>query len=243
MKKPLLRSIDWTFGALLRFVLRYLVIHPLIRLNYRVTISGGEAALECTEGAIIVANHISRIDGPFLMSEAWPYARIRPTAWHAEYSHWLQWPLMKLFGTIPLSSPKYLPDEERQRRKEEAIGIMDKVLAAGRHLLIFAEGGIGDGSRVSIKPHLSGVFKLIEAHHEKPLLLVKIEGLEHSRFGKHRLRGMLFKRLPVHVTITRADNISLVGGHEGLNNRIERFYNEGISLVPERTRRGIILKI
>lgn len=211
---------------MLRWFLRNVFVQPFIWLNYKVTIRGGAEALSATNGAIIVANHISRIDGPFIVSVAWPYARIRPTAWHAEYTHFLQWPVMKLFGTVCLGSPKQLPEGERRRRKEKAIDIMKKILDAGRYLLIFAEGGISDGTRVTIKPHLSGVYELIAAHKDTPVLFVRISGLEYSAFGKRSVSRSFFRRLPVSVAITRVDNVSLEGGPPGLNARMEQFYNE-----------------
>src|SRR5262245_39756830 len=98
MNKDLIKGIDQTFGALARSAFRNLIAQPLFWANYRVEITGGEDALSCTDGSIVVANHVSFLDGPFLMNNAWPHARIRATAWHAEYNDPAQWWLMKLFG-------------------------------------------------------------------------------------------------------------------------------------------------
>jgi len=244
MNKPLIKSVDHTLGALARSFVRNVIAQPLFTLNYRVEIAGGEEALSCTSGSLVVANHVSFLDGPFLMSNAWPYARIRATAWHAEYTDWKQWWLMKLFGVICLGSPRNPPErwrrgdperqelwaEERKRRKAKSQEIMNKVLAANRHLLLFCEGSVGDGRAVTIPPHLSGVHDLIQEHPDKPVLLVKIEGLERSLFGKRRPRAPLLQRLPVKVTIKRVDNVSLEGGPAGLNARLESYFNAGTPL-------------
>lgn len=235
------RGIDWTLGGIARAAIRHLVVHPFIRLNYDVSIDGIDDALSCTDGAIIVANHISRLDGPFIVSTGWPYARIRPTAWHAEYTHWLQWPMMKLFGAVALGSPKHLPEDVRKKRTANAKAIMKKLLAAGRHLLIFAEGGITDGERTTIMPHLSGVHDLVEAFPLAPVLLVRLTGLEHSVFGISRVRAPFFSRLPVHVTIKRVDNVSLEGGPSGLNKRLEAYFNDGVPL-PTWSRLRVVQK-
>lgn len=241
-RKPLIKGIDRTLGALARATMANLIARPLIAANYRVEIVGGEEALSCTEGALVVANHVSFLDGPFLMSVAWPYARIRPTAWHAEYNDPKQWWLMKLFAVICLGSPRNPPKgwraeapdrdalwaEERARRKVRAQEIMSKVLAAGHHLLVFCEGGIGDGDAVVIPPHLSGVHDLVAAHPDKPVLLVRIEGLERSRFGRKRPPAPLLQRLPVRITLKRVDGLSLEGGPAGLNARLEAYFNQGI---------------
>jgi 1-acyl-sn-glycerol-3-phosphate acyltransferase len=242
--KPLIRQVDRTLGALARSIVRNGIAKPLFALNYKVEIVGGEEALSCTDGSLVVANHVSFLDGPFLLCEAWPYARIRVTAWHAEYSDWKQWWLMQLFSAISLGSSKNAPKgwmrdaanreelwvEERQRRKARSLEIMGKVLAAGHHLLLFCEGAIGDGRRVTIPSHLSGVHDLIRDWPGKPVLLVRIEGLERSLFGKMRPRAPLLQRLPVKVTLKRVDNVSLEGGPPGLNARLEAYYNEGTPL-------------
>lgn len=240
LKKTFVRGIDWTFGALVRWILRNWILHPLIRWQYQVTIIGAEHATSCTEGAIVVSNHISRIDAPLIMSEAWPFARVRPVAWYAEYAHWLQFPLMKLFGTVAVGSPKHLPKAEKERRKEKALTIMDKILAAGRHILIFCEGAIGDNSKVVIPPTHSGVYEQIARHPEKPVLLVNLDGLEFSRQGKRSKNISFFTRLPVTISLMRFDNVSLEGGVAGLNARLEQFYNKGIPLAVADDQRSTL---
>jgi hypothetical protein len=151
---------------------------------------------------------------------------------------------MTLFSVVCLGSPRQPPKnwkpetpdrealwiDERAHRKTQSQEIMNKILAGGRHLLVFCEGAIGDGSGVQIPSHLSGVHDLIKEHPDKPVLLVKIEGLERSRFGKQRPAAPLLPRLPVRVTIQRADNLSLEGGPAGLNARLEAYFNRGIPL-------------
>ena len=242
--KPLIKTVDRTLGSLARSGLRNFIVQPLFTLNYKVEIVGGEEALACTGGSIVVANHVSFLDGPFLMNNAWPHARIRATAWHAEYTDWKQWWLMRLFGVICLGSPRQPPQrwkrsdpnreelwaEERKHRTAKARSIMNKVLAADHHLLLFCEGRIGDGNQVAIEPRLSGVHDLIEEHPEKPVLLVKLEGLERSLFGKKRPRTSVLRRLPVKVTIKRVGSVSLEGGPAGLNGRLENYFNHGTPL-------------
>jgi 1-acyl-sn-glycerol-3-phosphate acyltransferase len=242
--RAFIKGVDRTLGAIARSAFRNFIAQPLFLLNYRVSIVGAEDALSCTDGSIVVANHVSFLDGPFLMNNAWPHARIRATAWHAEYNDWKQWWIMQLFGVICLGSPRAPPAawhrdapnrlelwaEERRRRKDEAATIMNKVLAAGRHLLVFCEGQIGDGNGVAIPSHLSGVHDLIEDHPDKPVLLVRIDGLERSLFGKKRPRAALLPRLPVTISIKRFDNVSLAGGPAALNASLERYFNQGTPL-------------
>lgn len=227
MSKFTKKALDRTFGTLLRALLRYGIFHPLLRLMYKVEVEGKDEARSCTRGAIVVPNHVSFLDGPFLMSIAWPLARIRFVVWHEEYARWFQWPLMKLFGAISGGSPKELPPEERARRKVKTLEIMSRVLKANHALGIFPEGGVGDGVRVAIKPHLSGLYDLIRRNPDKPILLVRIDGLQYSRAGKCRPKCPPWKRLLVKITIRRFDHVSLEGGCAGLNKRIEEYFNFG----------------
>lgn len=234
MQKATKKVVDRTLGIPMRSFMRYFFALPLIRMNYRVSTIADQRALDCPNGAIVVANHISRFDPILLMYEGWPYARMWPTAWHAEYTRPLQWPFMKLFSTVCLGSPSSLPTDERERRKTRAMNIMNRILHANRHLLIFAEGGIGDGTRVTVKRHLSGVYELIKSNPEKPILMVTIRGLEFSAFGKRKRpwyqRFFDPRRLPVSIELRRFDHVDTTGGPPALNERIERYFNENLPL-------------
>lgn len=230
------KIVDRTFGTLFRAIVRYCILHPLFSLLYRVEIDGEDAARSCTEGAIVVPNHVSLLDGPFLINVAWPLARIRFVVWHAEFTRWFQWPLMKLCGAICAGSPKELSPEERTRRKARTLEIMDKVLKANHALGIFPQGKV-DGMEVAIAPHLSGLHDLIQNNPEKPVLLVTIDGLQYSRLGKCFPKTSLLRRLPVKVNIVRVDHVSLEGGAPGLNKRLENYFNNGMLLatIPHAT--------
>jgi 1-acyl-sn-glycerol-3-phosphate acyltransferase len=229
LNKQVKKFADMTLGVLIRAIIRYCILHPILLLLYRIEVRGEQDARSCTNGSIVAPNHVSFLDGPFLMSLAWPLARIRFVVWHAEYTQWFQWPIMRLCGAICAGSPKDLPKEERARRKATTLSIMSKVLASNRALGIFPQGKIA-GERVEIQPHLSGLFDLILNNPDKPLLLVKIDGLQYSRLGKCTPKTSFFKRLPVTVTIRRFDNVSLDGGAPGLNKRIEDYFNYGTLL-------------
>lgn len=229
MVKIVKKVADRTLGVLLRAFIRYCILHPMLLILYKIEVRGEADARSCTQGSIVAPNHISFLDGPFLMSLAWSLARIRFVVWHAEFTQWFQWPLMKLCGAICAGSPKELPPDERARRKKNTLSIMDKVLKANHALGIFPQGRIA-GTKVEIAPHLSGLYDLIANNPDKPLLLVKIEGLEYSYLGKCYPKVPLWKRLPVTVTIKRFDRVSLAGGPPGLNARLEAYFNDGIPL-------------
>lgn len=214
---------------LIKAFLRNCLVHPFILCNYRLTIRGLTETLGGVESAIVVINHVSFMDGPFLASIIWPI-QIHGAVWHEEYAHPLQYPFLKLFDAISVGSPKHLPKEKRLERKEKALQLLVDALTGGAHVAISPEGGIGDGKAVKIAPHFSGLHDLIWAQPTKPVVLVTIRGLERSRFGKIKPSASLWKRLPVMVTFERVDRVSLEGGPAGLNLRLEQYFNEDIPL-------------
>ena len=224
MRKAIKRVADKTLGVPMRAFMRNCIVNPLFRLNYKTTIVGSEHAFSCTDGAIVVSNHVSYMDGPFLMNEAWPFARMRATTWYKEYKkhRFLMW----LFSVVPLGSPSELHEDERARRKKNSMDIMNRILRASQLLLIFAEGSIGDGATVKVDQRLTGVHDLIHNNPDKPILMVRIEGLERSHFGRVKDKSARRGRLPVTITIERFDNVSLDGGCRALNERIAQYFND-----------------
>ncbi|MBP9669624.1 MAG: 1-acyl-sn-glycerol-3-phosphate acyltransferase [Candidatus Pacebacteria bacterium] len=221
LTKSTVKKIDRTAGELARSWLRHWVVHPLLAARYKVVVHGMEEGLSIKEGAVVVSNHVSRLDAALLMDAAWPFARLRPTAWWSEYDHPFQKWAMVLFGTVRMGSPKELPEVERQRITKETKETLSKLLRAGWGVLLFCEGGIGDGTTVRIHPRLSGVHDLLAAHPDKPLLLVRIEGI-----GNSRPRGGWLRK-QVHIHLTRVDAPCLAGGVEVFNQRLSDFYNQG----------------
>lgn len=226
MRKWFLIMLDGTFGVILRSIM-YQIVRPFIAYKYPVTIDGGEAALSCKEsGGIVIANHHSMEDGPLLTALAWPYARLRPTAKYSQYMRMhFRW-AMVLFGVIRLGSPRSWQPERREAEKQLGLEVMDKVLKNGHLLLVFCAGKISEDGREVIDPRFSGIYTMIKTHPDKPVLLVKHHGLHES----HRDGGLL-TRVPVHIQITRVDNVSLEGGPEGLNKRLEQFFNDDVPLL------------
>ena len=226
MARKVVKAVDATLGAVGRAWLRHMIVHPLLVLLYRVEVRGMDAGLSIKDGGIVVARHVSRMDPALLMDAAWPFARVRPTAWWQEYDHPLQKWAMVLFGAVRLGSDRSLPSVERRQRTLETKGVLSKLLRGGWGLLIFPEGGIGNGDVVTIPPGLTGVHDLVAEHPDKPVLLVQVEGLERSRFGKKRPCVPWWKRLHVVITLTRVDRFSIEGGPEGVNARLEKFFQD-----------------
>jgi 1-acyl-sn-glycerol-3-phosphate acyltransferase len=224
MKKVVLKTIDLTAGVFFRWLLIQ-ICRPFVQLKYPVTIDGGDAALSCREsGGIILSEHKSMMDGVLLMVMAWAHARIRPTAKYDQYMRLEFWLIMITFGVIRLGSPKKWPSEKREAEKRRGLETMSKVLANGWLLLLFPAGIIRKGDKEVIDARFTAAYTQIKEHPDKPVLLLQHRGLHASES-----RGF-FRQSPVHITLTRVDNVSLEGGPEGLNKRLELFFNEGVPL-------------
>lgn len=231
MRKAVKKVADKTLGYPMRSMLRTLVVNPIIQSQFNVTIHGSEHALTCKDGALAIADHISRLDGPFLMNEAWPFARVWATAWYKEYDKLRV--LMWLFAVVRLGSPSTLPPEERQRLKDEFMAIMNRIIRAGRHLLIFAQGGIRKGWKVEVNPKLTGVHDLIRDNPDKPILMTRLSGLDHWKRFSWKAIFSPSHRIPVNIWIERFDRVSIAGGPAVLNKAIEDYFNYGIAIPTE----------
>ena len=221
--------VDKIVGGPIRYLMK-LIVGAFVRANYLVMLSVDKKAYQIKDGAIVISNHQSFIDGPLILLLAWPFAWIRPTMWHVEYNR----PGLKYFfmaiGAICLGSPKNIPTQERERRKHRALEVMDTLIKRAWGVLIFPEGSIGDGSPVKVPTHLVGTYDLIKRNPDKPIVMVTLRGLEQSRLGRGKIKCKLWKKLPIEVSVKVFGHVDISKGHEDLNQRLNAFWNEGKDL-------------
>ena len=214
-----------------RALARNILLHPFIVLCYKVTEIGKAHALVGTQNVIFVMNHESSLDGPLLTDVLWSHSHIRGLVWHEEWRQPHKRITLSLFDAIVAGSPKHLPLTERHKRRKLTIESMIQTLTNGDSVAICPEGSIGDGKAVSIPAHYRGVHDVISAHPETPVILVTLEGLDASYFGKspHKPKWSI-RRLPISVHFQRVDNVSTRGGTACLNRRLEQYWNDNIPL-------------
>ncbi len=179
-KKHSVKVIDNIFGKILRHLV-FALVRPYYDLFYNVSCSNKEQ-LQDLPGAIILSNHVSRNDPPLILSSLYTVTRIRPTAYYLEYQHWLQKYPMMLFGTIPMSSPKDWTPEQREEQKHKTLDIMKRVLENDNSILIFPAGSIRKGDKEEIPPHMTGAFDMIKSLPDRPVVLIKVDGLGTSQY-------------------------------------------------------------
>ncbi len=229
MAKKSTKYIDSVFGRILRHFV-FSLVRPYYSIFYNVSCSNKEK-LQSLDGAIVLANHVSRNDPPLIVSALYSVSRIRPTAYFKEYEHWAQHYPMVLFGTIPMSSPKDWEPERREAQRLKTMEIMSKVLSNGNSILIFPAGGIRKGEKEEIPSYLSGTYEMLLEHPNTPVVLIKVDGL-----GKFQYRiydqfwsflGISKGRRHVKLDIEVLQRLSTDGGQAEFNQRLEEYFNEG----------------
>ncbi|WP_299551263.1 1-acyl-sn-glycerol-3-phosphate acyltransferase [uncultured Tateyamaria sp.] len=179
----MLRLIDKTLGKWLRHVF-FAIVRTYFALFYNVSCSGKQL-LQDTPGALILATHVSRFDGPLIAAILYTTQRIRPVVHYNEYHNWMQWFPLFVARAIPVSSPKSWAPEKRQARKEAS---MQRILAAlGRDesILLFPAGHTRQQEPELIAPHLSGAYDILQTNPNRPVLLLRLDGLgrfQHARY-------------------------------------------------------------
>ena len=171
--------------AIVRFVVRL-----LCKMIYRVKVDGLENLDRC-QGALLVANHVSWVDGVLLTLSS--PRQLRMVA-YADYVRpwWIRW-FARDIGIIPISPGK--------KSMVQAIRTARGALQNGQIVCIFPEGEITrSGKLEEFKPGFLSIIKGTDA----PVVPVYLGGLWGSIFSFERGK-FLWKwprRLPYPVSIT-----------------------------------------
>lgn len=172
--------IDANIGKWLRH-LTFAVVRPYFSLFYNVSVSN-KHLLQDLPGGLILATHVSRLDGPLIAAMLYSTRRVRPAVHYNEYYNLLQWLPMMLAGAVPLSSPKSWPPGRRAARKEVALGNLRQIISKGGFVLLFPGGMAKRQPREIIQPHFSGAYDTIRALPNASVVLIRLQGI--SKFDQ-----------------------------------------------------------
>jgi acyl-[acyl-carrier-protein]-phospholipid O-acyltransferase/long-chain-fatty-acid--[acyl-carrier-protein] ligase len=161
------------------------IVRALTRLVYRLTVTG-RRHVPAQGGALLVANHVSWVDGLLLMAAQ--RRRIRFVMDRKIYNTPLLRPLFRRMGMIPVSA-----GDGRQGLKEFIRGSR-RALDDGDLVCIFAEGEI---TRNGMLNAFKGGFERIVRGGDHPIIPVHIGGVWGSIFSY--AHGKLLSRLPVRL--------------------------------------------
>ena len=223
----MIRLLDATLGRWTRHAF-FVLLRSYYALFYNVSCSG-KHLLQDTPGALILATHVSRHDGPLIAALLYSTARVRPTVHYKEYQAPAQWFPLWVAGAIPMSSPKDWAPERRAARKAWAMEVVGKLLDRGRAVLLFPAGGVRREPREVVAPYLTGVRDILAARPETPVLLLRIDGLGRFQTARHDLfwtfLGRRKGRRHVSVEIVRLEGLDPCEALAGFNARLEALLN------------------
>ncbi|MCP4935400.1 MAG: acyl-[ACP]--phospholipid O-acyltransferase [bacterium] len=157
----------------------------IFRLLYRVEIKGAKNISKAGGKAVIVANHVSFLDGPILAS-FWPgnpsFAINTQIAekWWARIA-------FPFFDFLPLDPSNPI-----------AIKTLVRTVESGQHIVIFPEG------RITVTGALMKVYEgpgSIALHADAPILPVRIDGAQYSKFSKlgSRVKTKWFPKITITI--------------------------------------------
>jgi acyl-[acyl-carrier-protein]-phospholipid O-acyltransferase/long-chain-fatty-acid--[acyl-carrier-protein] ligase len=173
--------------ALLRFGLWLLT-----RTFYRVRVLGRENIPE-RGGALFVCNHVSFVDGLFLIAST--DRRVRFMMFAGNYELPYVKPFARILGVIPISST------QRPRDMLKSLQTASEAIRAGDVVCIFAEGQV---TRIGqLLPFRRGMEQIMK-HVEAPILPVALDGVWGSIFSfeKRRFVWKWPRRIPYPVTVS-----------------------------------------
>jgi len=160
------------------------LIRGLLRLLYRVEVSGQENMPRPGERAVVVVNHVSFLDALLLAA----FLPGRPTfAINTRIAQaWWMRPILGLFEAFPVDPTNPMSAKAMVRAVKE-----------GRTLVIFPEG------RITVTGALMKVFDgpgMVAEKSDAPIVPVRIDGAQYSPFS--RLRGKVRLRLFPKIRLT-----------------------------------------
>ena len=162
----------YVFWLVPEYLLRFVAL-VLTRGLYRVRVVGDEH-LPVSGAAIVVCNHVSRVDALLLMA-----ASPRPMRFimdHRSFAVPVLGCLFRLAKAIPIR-----PQADDPQAYAAALDAADRVLAEGHLLCIFPEGGITrDGT---LQPFNGGVMKIL-ARRPVPVVPVALQNLRGPYFSR-----------------------------------------------------------
>ena len=186
------------------------VVRVVLRLLYRVELTGAENMPPPGQGAVVVVNHVSYLD-PLLLAAFLPG---RPTfAVHTRIAAaWWMKPLLPFFDAFPVDATNPLSAKS-----------MVKAVREGRTLVIFPEG------RITVTGSLMKVFAgpgMVADKANAPVIAVRIDGAQYTPLShmKGKVRIRRFPKIRMAVLPPQQFGLDGVEGRKRRAATAERLY-------------------
>ncbi|MBF9042354.1 hypothetical protein HKCCE4037_03385 [Rhodobacterales bacterium HKCCE4037] len=219
---------DATLGRILRHFF-FVCLRTYFGLFYNVSISN-KHLLQTMPGGLILATHVTRLDGQMVAALLYPTRRVLPAVHYNEYYHPAQFWVLAPVGCIPLSSPRTWPPEKRAERKTWAQEKLNDRIRSGKIVLLFPGGQAKRQEREIIRPHFDGAYETLRANPDCPVAILRIRGLskydEAIRDRFWSFIGIMKGRRHVSITFERLeDGLDTEVSLEAFNRDLEERFN------------------
>lgn len=194
------------------------IFRGLLRLLYRVEVSGVEHMPQAGTPAVVVVNHVSFLDGLLLAA----FLPGKPTfAVHTRIARaWWVKPFLPLFDAFPVDPTNPM-----------AAKAMVKAVREGRTLVIFPEG------RITVTGALMKIFDgpgMVADKADAPIIPVRIDGAQFTPFSRLRGKVRLRSFPKIRLTVLPPRRFSIEGEMTARTRRAiagRRLYDEMSSMI------------
>ena len=231
---PFLRNLFWWLSR------------HLLRLRYRVNVTGLDALRKVRGPTLVMPNHPGYIDPPLVLAHLQNGLKLRPVVYAGIYRLPALLPLMRLVDALEV--PELA--EHSQDARQQTLVLIDAIVAGlqrGESFLLYPSGKTQRGSREELGAARAAA-EILDRCPQASVALVRTRGLWGSMFtfartgqrphlGRCALKtigwmaaNLLFfaPRRRVEVTVEVADRGALpTGNRDALNRHLEEWYNRG----------------
>lgn len=189
------------------------ILRAIFKFLYKLKVD--DLSFPENEAFVGVANHISYLDAPLIISCS--NVEFRFVVYYKIYNNPFLKPFFKRYNAIPIASPK-----ENRSVFDSAFKEIDKTLKSGNPVFIFPEGKISYDGQVS--PIKGGIEHILDKN-PVDVHVVAIKGLWGSRFSRNPNKK-LFGKFRSRVQLIKG---SVLSASEARRDRIREEFNRIIS--------------
>lgn len=158
------------------------VVKSLLRLRYRVSISGLEN-IDSSRGVLILPNHPAEIDPVIVTTYLWDLLHPRPVVIEGMFKLPFLNPIMTRIRAIPMADMEFDSGPYKRRRIERTLENIRLALEYGDNILMYPSGRLSVTGAERIGG-ASGVHALVKTNPNINIAVVKVRGLYGSIFSK-----------------------------------------------------------
>jgi long-chain-fatty-acid--[acyl-carrier-protein] ligase len=222
----------------------YWLLRQVLSLRYRIRITGLEKLRDLRAPVLVLPNHPAFVDPLIVISNLWPYLRVRPMVFEDNFKNPLLWPIISLIDAVPVPDMEKASQEARGRAGEAVAGVIAG-LRAGRNHILWPAGRL-QRRGVEVIGSARALTEILKEVPEANLVVVRTRGLWGSSFswaqtgqapplvgrllaGAGLILANLFFFMPrrnVHLTVDVIDRSQLPElRRELINPWFEKWYN------------------